>query len=89
MRPSALSKDLRIVGRNPNQDLLDRWFSMAPDRRKRVFVSTRHAAEIAGYSRRTILDWIYCGKVISLRIGNNYQILIKSLKAYLCSNSEQ
>ena len=78
-------RDFRIVSRNPKLDLLDRWISMSPEKRSRTYVDTARAARIAGMSRRTILNWIHAGCIISLQIGKKHQILLRSLKTHICS----
>ncbi len=74
---------LRNTTRDSKRELLDGWFSMSTKERRQWYAGTARAAEIAGVSRRTLLDWIHAGKVASLRIGKKHHVYLMSLKTHL------
>jgi excisionase family DNA binding protein len=82
-KPFFARSNSSFVTKDPERELLNRWLSMPTEKRKREFVGTARAAEIAGVSRRTILDWIQAGLIFSVRIGKKHQVRLKSLKTYL------
>jgi hypothetical protein len=73
----------REISSKPDLDLLDLWFSMSPDERNQEFADTARAAEMAGVSRRTLLDWINAGHLLSLQIGKRHHVFLRSLKAHV------
>jgi len=70
-------------------DLLNLFFSLPLRQRELNFASTARAAEIVGLSQRTIQFWAQIGVIQSIRIGNKYQIYLRSLMQEQAQYSRQ
>jgi hypothetical protein len=67
-----------------HHELLDRYLSLSPKRREKLYVDTGRAAELCGRARRTVRYWVECGWVRAVRLGmRNYAVEVASLKAFM------
>jgi excisionase family DNA binding protein len=66
-----------------DEELLEHYLSLSPNRRGESFIDTAHAAEITGVSVRTIQLWIESGAVRAIAVGGKYRVVRDSLKAHL------
>jgi excisionase family DNA binding protein len=71
-----------------DEELLDRYISLSEKERVEEFLTTEHAAEIAGMSQRTIQLWVDVGDLRAIFLGRKCRVHRDSLMAYLkyCNN---
>lgn len=65
------------MSRNP--DLVRQYLRLPHDERRRLFLSTRQAADLLGTAQRTVQSWIMEGKLDAIRLGGRYLVHADSL----------
>lgn len=68
-----------------DQELLDFYLSMPPEKRVERFADTARVATITGLGQRTIQFWIEIGVIRAVLIGRKYHVCLHSLTHYLKS----
>ncbi|MBN1570483.1 MAG: hypothetical protein JXA73_21750 [Acidobacteria bacterium] len=69
------------------KELLDKYLSLIPSRRRNLFAPTTFTAERFGIPQRTLQGWIEAGVVLALRFGRNYKVYVPSVEEYLRGRS--
>ena len=78
-----MNRDMRLTLDSPDQALLELWFALSDSERRKQFMDTRSAAQLAAVSQRTIRFWIESGLILAIHVGYKYQIQIKSLREFI------
>lgn len=76
-----------------HNELLDKFFALAPERRRKYFVDTTEAARLCGRAPRTIRYWFEMGLIRAVRIGmRDLMVEVASLSKFIhaqAGNSEE
>ena len=67
----------------PPSLLLDVYLTLSVSERRQRFVSTHEVALRYNRTQRTIQNWTNLGLIAAVRIGNDFQVDLLSVEAYL------
>jgi excisionase family DNA binding protein len=62
-----------------NSDLARQYLRLSQEERRRLFLTTRQAADLLGTAQRTVQSWIMEGKLDAIRLGGRYLVHAESL----------
>ena len=72
-----------------NADLVRHYLRLTADERRRLFLTTRQAAQLVGTAQRTVQSWINEGKLEAIRLGGRYLVHSESIAGLVRSASEE
>ena len=75
------------MARNP--DLVRQYLRLDSEERRRIFLTTREAADLVGSAQRTVQSWIAEGKLEAIRLGGRYLVHTESLARLVRATNEE